>query len=229
MFTLDNFYADDPKFMESIKAMLDDYVRYVPIVLKGETGIGKTHLLKAFEQYLKEKHGLKNSVYITAEKFTNDFVKALQTKKLENFRSQFLEIDALFFDDFDFLQYKKGSQEELYFIITECLNRQAFVCVAVTTPCDLKVISSQKLSSVLLNGVNTDIPVPGYEAKRLKLTEVFSQFNCFINGDIIDYLVGLKLSLNELIGISKKIIVMKELEGKGCVNINPEEIKSLVE
>ena len=228
MYTLENFYADDPGFVKSMKNMLKNYHKYVPIVLRGESGTGKTHLMKAFEKYLHETYGLTNSIYITTEEFTNGFVDAITKKKITEFKLKYKNLDALFIDDFEHLRSKFGAQDELFNIFSELINRNAFICVAITTPCDFNINFSKKLITKVLNGVQIDVPIPGFEAKRQKLTEVFAQFNCFINGDLIDYLTGLGLNLNELIGLSKKIIVMKELEGKGCVNIPPEEIKKLL-
>ena len=134
----------------------------------------------------------------------------------------------MFIDDFEHISRKFGVQDELFNIFSELIDRNAFICVAITTPCDFNLNFSKKLITKILNGVQIDVPIPGLEAKRQKLTEVFAEFNCFINGNLIDFLVGLDFNLNELIGLSKKIIVMKKLEGKGCVNIPPEEIKNFL-
>ena len=228
MYTLENFYADDPGFVKSMKNMLKNYHKYVPIVLRGESGTGKTHLMKAFEKYLHETYGLTNSLYNSTEEFTNGFVDALTKKKITEFKLKYKNLDALFIDDFEHLRGKCGVQDELFNIFSELIDRNAFICVTITTPCDFNINFSKKLITKILNGVQIDVPIPGFEAKRQKLTEVFAGFNCFINGNLIDFLVGLNLSLNELIGLSKKIIVMKELEGKGCVNLKIEDIKSMI-
>ena len=229
MYTLENFYADDPNFVKSMKNMLNNYQKYVPIVLRGDTGTGKTHLMRAFENYLHEAFGLTNYIYVSSAEFFNEYVDAITKKKFVEFQQKYKSLDALFIDNFEFLTKRYSLQEELFNIFSELINRQVFICVAITTPCIFNLNYSKKLVTQILNGAQIDVPVPGFEAKRLKLTEVFAGFNCFINGNLIDFLVGLDLSLNELIGLSKKIIVMKELDRKGCVNLTPEEIKSLVE
>ncbi len=229
MYTLENFYADDPNFVKSMKNLLNNYQKYVPIVLRGETGTGKSHLMRAFENYLHEAYGLTNSIYISTAELLNEFVDTITKRAFAEFQQKYRSLDALFIDNFEYLSKKYGLQDELFNIISELINRNAFICVAITTPCIFNLNYSKKLVTQILNGAQIDVPVPGFEAKRLKLTEVFAGFNCFINGNLIDFLVGLDLSLNELIGLSKKIIVMKELDGKGCVNLTPEEIKSLVE
>ena len=229
MYTLENFFADDPNFVKSMKNMLNNYQKYVPIVLRGETGTGKTHLMRAFENYLHEAFGLTNYIYVSSAEFFNEYVDAITKKKFVEFQQKYKSLDALFIDNFEYLSKKYGLQDELFNIFSVLINRNTFICVAITTPCIFDLSYSKKLITQILNGAQIDVPVAGFEAKRLKLTEVFAQFNCFINGDLIDYLIGLNLSLNEIIGLSKKIIVMKELDGKGCVNLTPEEIKSLVE
>ena len=228
MYTLENFYADDPNFVKSMKSMLKNYHKYIPIVLRGDTGTGKTHLMRAFENYLHEAYGFTNSIYVSAAEFFNDYLDAIMNKKMTEFRMKYKNLDALFIDNFEYLSKRYGLQDELFNIFSELINRNAFICVAITTPCIFDLSYSKKLITQILNGAQIDVPVTGFEAKRLKLTEVFAGFNCFINGNLIDFLIGLNLSLNELIGLSKKIIVMKELEGKGCVNLEIEDIKSMI-
>ena len=58
--------------------------------------------------------------------------------------------------------------------------------------------------------------------------QIFENANCYINGDLVDYLASLEASMNELAGTCKRIILMKGLEGKGCVNLEINEIKPLL-
>ena len=58
--------------------------------------------------------------------------------------------------------------------------------------------------------------------------QIFSDSKCYVNGDLVDFLANPNKSLNELVGICKRLILMKQLEGKGCINLEIEEVKNLV-
>lgn len=226
-FTFDNFFTDDPTFIEKMKSLLDNHSSSNPLILNGPSGIGKTHLMKAFENYLLEKDSSKKICYIPADVFLVEFIESLQKKKNMEFRAKFRNLDALFIDNFEHFNNKAGVQTELFNIISELLDKQVFVCLAFTSSHSLDNGFSEKLVN-LINGLRIDIPEPGFESKRKKNMQTFENANCYINGDLVDYLARLDTSMNELAGICKRIIIMKGLEGKGCVNLEIDEIEPLI-
>ena len=72
------------------------------------------------------------------------------------------------------------------------------------------------------------MPYPGFETKRRIIMQTFEKANCFMNGDLVDFLAKPEVGVNELVGICQKIILMKQLEGKGCVNLEIDDIKGLI-
>ena len=226
-FTLDNFCTDDANFIDNMKAMLDDYSATNPVILRGPTGLGKTHLMRAFQNYLLEKDPSEKVCFISAEALTNEFVDSIKNKTNREFKEKFKNLDALFIDDFNYLHYKECTQEFLFYTLSELLEKKAFVCLALTTPASLKNGFFDKLVT-LINGFQIDIPYPSFDAKRKKIIQTFEKSNCFINGDLVDYLAKPEIGIHELTGICQKIILMKNLEGKGCVNLEINEIKKLL-
>ena len=77
----------------------------------------------------------------------------------------------------------------------------------------------------LIKGIQIDVPVPVFEAKRRKIMQIFSDSKCYVNGNLIDYLANPSISFNEVVGLCQCLIIMKQLEGKGCVNLKIEDIK----
>jgi chromosomal replication initiator protein len=224
---LDNFYTDDSTFIETMKSILDDGTSRKPIIITGSSGTGKTHLLRAFENYILNKDPLKKVCYISAEAFTNEFINSIKCNQKDDFRARYRNLDALLIDDFDCFRNKEATQQELVFTITELLDKNAFVCVSLPDINALEKNFSDKLVS-LVTGIKIQIPEQGFEAKRLKIMETFEKAGCFVNGDLVDYLASPSISLNEIVGICQKIILMKQLEGKGCVNLDIDEIKVLL-
>ena len=224
---LDNFYTDDSTFIETMKSILDDGTSRKPIIITGSSGTGKTHLLRAFENYILNKDPLKKVCYISAEAFTNEFINSIKCNQKDDFRARYRNLDALLIDDFDCFRNKEATQQELVFTITELLDKNAFVCVSLPDINALEKNFSDKLVS-LVTGIKIQIPEQGFEAKRLKIMETFEKAGCFVNGDLVDYLASPSISLNEIVGICQKIILMKQLDGKGCVNLDIDEIKVLL-
>ncbi len=224
---LDNFYTDDSTFIETMKSILDDGTSRKPIIITGSSGTGKTHLLRAFENYILNKDPLKKVCYISAEAFTNEFINSIKCNQKDDFQARYRNLDALLIDDFDCFRNKEATQQELVFTITELLDKNAFVCVSLPDLNALEKNFSDKLVS-LVTGIKIQIPEQGFEAKRLKIMETFEKAGCFVNGDLVDYLASPSISLNEIVGICQKIILMKQLEGKGCVNLDIDEIKLLL-
>ena len=224
---LDNFYTDDSTFIETMKSILDDGTSRKPIIITGSSGTGKTHLLRAFENYILNKDPLKKVCYISAEAFTNEFINSIKCNQKDDFRARYRNLDALLIDDFDCFRNKEATQQELVFTITELLDKNAFVCVSLPDINALEKNFSDKLVS-LVTGIKIQIPEQGFEAKRLKIMETFEKAGCFVNGDLVDYLASPSISLNAIVGICQKIILMKQLDGKGCVNLDIDEIKVLL-
>lgn len=225
-YAFNNFFTDDPAFLDNMKSMLDDYSSSTPIILRGTTGIGKTHLMHAFENYLLEKEHLLKTYYISAEAFTFEFIESMKNHKINQFKEKYRNLDALFIDDLNYLRNRESTQEELFYTLSRLLEKKAFICFGVTTPFSFKEGFSDRFIS-LINGAKIDVPIPGFESKRRKIMEIFSKSKCYVNSDLVDFLANPNISLNEVVGLCQRLIIMKQLEGKGCVNLKIEEIKIL--
>ena len=226
-YAFNNFFTDDPMFLDNMKSMLDDYPSSNPIILRGPTGIGKTHLMRAFENYLLEKNPSLKTYFISAEAFTAEFIDSLKKHKTNQFKEKYRNLDALFIDDLSYLRNKESTQEQLFYTLSELLKRKAFICFGLTTPFSLEEGFSDRLIN-LIKGIQIDVPVPGFDAKRKKIMQIFSDAKCYVNGDLVDFLANPNISFTEVVGLCQRLIIMKQLEGKGCVNLKIEDIKSLI-
>lgn len=226
-YAFNNFFTDDPAFIENMKSMLDNYSSSNPVILRGPTGIGKTHLMRAFENYLLAKNPSLKTYFISAEAFTSEFIDSIKNHKINQFKEKYRNLDSLFIDDLNYLGYKESTQEELFYTLSELLQKKAFICFGLTTPFSFKKGFSERLIS-LIKGIQIDVPVPGFDAKRKKVMQIFSDAKCYVNGDLVDFLANPNISFNEVVGLCQRLIIMKQLEGKGCVNLKIEDIKPLI-
>ena len=140
--------------------------RHNPLFLCGGTGLGKTHLVHAVAHRIREERPEARILYVSAEKFVNEFVDALQNNKMSEFRARYREkCDVLLVDDIQFLASKTGTQEEFF----HCFNvlHQADKQIILTSdkyPQQLERME-ERLVSRFSSGLVADIQVPEFETR----------------------------------------------------------------
>ncbi|MBI3342262.1 chromosomal replication initiator protein DnaA [Candidatus Curtissbacteria bacterium] len=138
---------------------------YNPLLIYGPTGVGKTHLLQAIGNELLTKSEGAKVMYVSAEKFTNEFVESLRNKTQEAFRHKYRKVDLLLVDDIQFLSGKEGTQDEFFFTINELfMAGKQVVCASDRHPRELGKVK-ERLVSRFLGGMAADISLPDLEMK----------------------------------------------------------------
>src|SRR4029079_7681107 len=87
---------------------------YNPLFIYGAAGLGKTHLLQAIRQYVNAHYPTYTVRYVSTEAFLNQFVDAIRTNMMSDFKRRYREIDVLLVDDIQFMEGKEGLQEEFF-------------------------------------------------------------------------------------------------------------------
>lgn len=138
---------------------------YNPLFLNGETGLGKTHLMQAVAHYILKNNSAMNVVYISCEKFTNEFIRAIQENTLIQFRRTYRNVDVLLIDDIQFLAGKERIQEEFFHTFNELFEAQRQICLSSDRP----VSEISKLEARLVSrfqwGMVADIQAPDLETR----------------------------------------------------------------
>lgn len=138
---------------------------YNPLLIYGPTGVGKTHLLQAIGNEILQKSEGAKVTYVTAERFTNEFVESLRNKTQQAFRDRYRKVDLLLVDDVQFLAGKDGTQDEFFFTINELfMAGKQVVCACDRHPRELGKVK-ERLVSRFLGGMAADISLPDLEMK----------------------------------------------------------------
>ena len=140
-------------------------VPFNPLFLYGGVGLGKTHLMHAIAWHIRKRHPQRRVIYLSAEKFMYQFIRALRFKDTMAFKEQFRSVDVLMIDDVQFISGKDSTQEEFFHTFNALVdqNRQ-IVLSADKIPTDLEGLE-ERVRSRLGWGLVADIHPTTYELR----------------------------------------------------------------
>lgn len=138
---------------------------YNPLFLYGHSGLGKTHLLHAIGNAIKQRFKKFTVLYQPADRFVNEFIHAIRYDKVDVFKEKYKKIDVLLIDDIQFMAHKDQTQEAFFHVFNALYeSSKQIVCSSDTYPRDLRGIA-ERLRSRLEWGLVTDMQVPTFEEK----------------------------------------------------------------
>jgi len=161
---------------------------YNPLFLYGETGLGKTHLMHAVAHQILEKNPSARIAYISSEKFTNEFIRAIQENTVVKFRQRYRNVDALLIDDIHFLSGKESTQEEFFHTFNELFESQRQIFISSDRPASEIAKLENRLISRFQWGLLTDIQSPDFETRYAILTKKASNLDVELADEILQFL-----------------------------------------
>ena len=172
-----------------------------PLFIYGDSGLGKTHLMKAIENEVRKKNPDIKIIYTTSENFLNEFVEAIKNKDMEPFHSKYRGADFLLIDDIQFISTREALQQEFFHTFNDLYNaRKQIVLTSDIAPSKLTLLEDRIRSRFIL-GVQVDIQPPDFET-RMAIVKRKAE------------LLGLQLSDNICRLIAEKIKTnIRQLEG----------------
>ena len=187
---------------------------YNPLLILGNVGLGKTHLMQAIGNAIYNNIGGK-IIYITAENFTNEFIESINTKSQSKFKNKYRSADVLLIDDIHFLQNKEGTQDEL-FSTYEALygaNKQlVFTCDRPLS--ELKNLTD-RLRSRFGRGLTVDLNLPDYETRCAILVKKLQEQNQTLPRDVIELIAkNIASNVRDLEACLTKVVAYIELTGQ---------------
>jgi len=186
-----------------------------PLFIHGGSGLGKTHLLQGICNAVNQGNGRRlRWRYVSGEQFTNDFVAAIKTKRLEPFRATYRKLDLLAIDDVHFLAAKRATQEEFLhtFNTIDAAGKQ--VIMASDTHPRLLGQLSEQLSSRFLSGMVVKIDVPDHATRVKILARKSASMGRAVPRDVLDYIaMHIRGNVRELEGALVKLTALAGLAG----------------
>ena len=190
-FTFENFIVGDCNrfaYASAISVAENPGLRQKnPLYLWGNSGLGKTHLMKAVGYKVKQLFPGKKVLYTTCEEFTNSYVACIKSKSPEEFRNKYRNTDVLLIDDIQFLINKTETQIEFFNTFESLVSAgKQIVITSDKSPKNLPELDS-RLTSRFQNGVMMDIQPPDYETRKAIFLNKMQSTGIELDDDIVEY------------------------------------------
>lgn len=199
-FTFENFVEGDAnRFAKAAALAVAERpgLVYNSLVIYGDIGLGKTHLLRAIENRLRVSHKSLNVLCMTTEKFVNDFVDSMMTNNITGFRKKYREVDALLIDDIEYLSHTERSQEELFYILEHLLDSGKQVVMTANRIPELIQGLDKRLKSRLSAALLVDIQPSEYGLRFAVVKEKARQDAIYLPDDVAFLIAGRTSSIRE--------------------------------
>ena len=185
---------------------------YNPLFLYGGVGLGKTHLMHAIgNEVLSNNHSSK-VLYITSERFTNEFIEALKTASTEKFRQKYRNIDVLLIDDIQFIAGKKQLQEEFFHTFNTLHESGKQIVISSDRPPRDIPLLEDRLKSRFEWGLLADVSMADYETRLAILRKKTDENHIIIDDDILSNIAAkIDSNIRELEGVFNKLVAQSSL------------------
>lgn len=232
-FTFDNFIAGKPNelaYAAAQRVAQSEVVSFNPLFLYGGVGLGKTHLMHAVAWNIKKRNPKKNVVYLTAEKFMYQFIKALRFKNIMSFKEQFRSVDVLMIDDVQFIIGKDNTQEEFFHTFNTLVDKKRQIIISADkSPADLEGLED-RLKSRLGWGLVADIHPLTYELRLGILQAKAEQKSMKLTSEVLEFLADkITNNVREMEGALNRLAVHASLQdSEVTVDLVKDVLKDLL-
>lgn len=196
-----------------------------PLFLYGGVGLGKTHLMHAIAWHIYNNDKNRKVMYISAEKFMYQFVKALRNKEIMSFKEHFRSVDVLMIDDVQFICGKDSTQEEFFHTFNALIDNNCQIVISCDrSPSDLDGME-ERIKSRLGWGLVADIHSTNYELRLGILLSKIEQMQVQVPKIVVEFLASkITSNVRELEGALNKVVAISKLIGREITLENTCEI-----
>lgn len=199
--------------------------QYNPLFIYGGVGLGKTHLMQSIAHFILKKNKNMKVLYVTSEKFTNELIEALRTKKTMDFKEKYRNIDVLLIDDIQFIIGKESTQEEFFHTFNVLYENGKQVVISSDKPPKDFTNLEDRLRSRFSVGLPVDISSPDYETRMAILRKKQETENIKIPDEIMKYIAtNVNSNIRALEGALNKVVAYSKLSNNPMTLETAEEI-----
>ena len=204
---------------------------YNPLFIYGGVGLGKTHLMHAIAHYVREYHPDRKVIYLSSEKFTNEFINSIMENKAEFFRNKYRNVDILLVDDIQFLAGKEQTQEEFFHTFNTLHEENKQIIISSDRPPREIPTLEERLRSRFEWGLITDISPPDLETRIAILSKKAKAEGLNdISNEVMLYIANqIDTNIRELEGALIRVIAYSSLVNRDInTQLATEALKDII-
>jgi chromosomal replication initiator protein len=199
---------------------------YNPLFIYGGTGLGKTHLIQAIGNKVKEENPGAKVHYLTSEKFANEFITSLQNKDTYAFKEKYRKYNLLIVDDIQFFANKLKIQEEFFHIFNTLYEKNGQVVFSSDKPPKYIPGLEERLRSRFEGGMMVDVSPPEFEARLAILRNKVESKGFLVSDDILELIASsVQENIRELEGAL--VLIAGQTRIKGHM-LSLQEVKEIL-
>ena len=203
---------------------------YNPLFLYGGSGLGKTHLLHAIGNKVRQNYPDKRVIYVQTEQFVNDFIVCVQKNEFEEFRNHYRMADMLLIDDIQFIESKDRMQVEFFYTFNALYESGKNVVLTCDKPPQSLSSLVERLRTRCMCGLTIDITPPDFETRVAILLNLCKTHGVDISPDIIQYIAtNVTTNVREIEGAFKTISALQIMNVDVTLDIARQALQNIIQ
>ena len=200
--------------------------KYNPLFIYGGVGLGKTHLIQAIGNEIKNRYENKVRVkYVSSEKFTNDVIYGIRNRRMEDLKEKYRNVDVLIIDDIQFIAGKPSTEEEFFHTFNALYENNKQIIISSDKPPRFVPTLQERLKSRFEGGMTADISYPDYELRLAILKTKLQERGVSLPENIIEFVANkIQKNLRELEGVLTRILFYQQAK----LNLSLKNVEEIV-
>ena len=231
-YTFDNFIeGSSNKFAKAAcYAVAKEPTIYNPLFIHGHSGLGKTHLLYAVINYLKQYHPKLKIVYKKCEDFMNELIDAISRGDTVSFKEKYRTADVLLIDDIQFIAGKVSTQEEFFHTFSTLYeNEKQIILTSDRPPKEIKPLED-RLRTRFEGGLIADVQPPSFELRSAIIRKKAEDAGLYLSNELIEYMAQrMQNDIRQIEGVVKKLFAIYSIQGDSINKNSVERTISVID